>query len=232
MFFISRFPIISGFRVEWDSRLPPGKRINGIWLAEQEVSANGSVHSKNGQPLSRDPNHVYRIVTREYMAAGHDGFEALKGKPYLIDDENGVIMSSIVRRYLLGMSVSIIYRHHFNTFEGSQYIHTFKIEKENRKPQFLTSSTSHTISKAKQRWLKATEMIVNFERQRASSGHSITEIGDALRVAQHEHMTDVDRFDGAGARGGNTDPGLPKSQVELFVVSPVVDGRLMDVGRV
>lgn len=66
--------------------------------------ADGSVHSKNGQPLPRDPSQVYRIVTREYMAAGHDGFEALKGKPYLIDDENGVIMSSIVRRYLLGMS--------------------------------------------------------------------------------------------------------------------------------
>lgn len=104
------------------------------------------------------------------------------------------------------------------------------MQKDTHKPQFLASATSHTISKAKQRWLKATEMIVNFERQRAPSGHSITEIGDALRVAQQEHMTDIDRFDGAGARGGGADTKRPK-KVELVVVSPVVDGRLKDVGR-
>jgi 5'-nucleotidase len=74
-------------------------------MAEQEVSSTGSVHSKNGKPLERDASTTYRIVTREYMAAGHDGYEALKGKQYLIDDENGVLMSSIVRRYLLGKSV-------------------------------------------------------------------------------------------------------------------------------
>jgi 5'-nucleotidase len=66
------------------------------------VAPDGTVHRKNGQPLARDSSKVYRIVTREYMAAGHDGYDALKDKPYLIDDENGVIMSSIVRRYLLG----------------------------------------------------------------------------------------------------------------------------------
>lgn len=95
-----RFPIVSGIRVEWDSRLPPGNRVKGIWIADQEVDADGTIHSKNGQPLDR--NKVYRIVTRDYMASGHDGYEALKDKPYLIDDENGVIMSTIVRRYLLG----------------------------------------------------------------------------------------------------------------------------------
>lgn len=44
----------------------------------------------------------YKIVTREYMAEGHDGFMALQGKKYLVDDESGQIMSSIVRKYLLG----------------------------------------------------------------------------------------------------------------------------------
>ncbi|KAF8754293.1 5'-nucleotidase family [Rhizoctonia solani] len=190
-----RFPIVSGIRIEWDSRLAP------------EVD-------KNGQPVIRDANKTYRIVTREYMAAGHDGYDALRGKPFLIDDENGVIMSSIVRRYLL----------------GSQYIHTFKAQKSDQAPSFLSTSSIHTISKAKQRWLKAAEMIVNFERQRAPTGHSVGEIGDALRIAQREHMTDIDRFDGSKARCGRT---LQfKGKVDLVVVAPIVDGRLKDLGRV
>ncbi|EUC64792.1 5'-nucleotidase, partial [Rhizoctonia solani AG-3 Rhs1AP] len=208
-----RFPIVSGIRVEWDSRLAPGNRINGIWLAEQEVGSDGSVHTKNGQPIERDASHTYRIVTREYMATGHDGYDALKGKPYLIDDENGVIMSSIVRRYLL----------------GSQYIHTFKANKSEHTPNFLSSSSAQTISKVKQRWLKATEMIVNFERQRAPTGHSVAEIGDALRIAQREHMTDIDRFDGAKARCGKASQS--KGKMDLVVVAPMIDGRLKDLGR-
>jgi hypothetical protein len=44
----------------------------------------------------------YNIVTREYMAEGHDGYLALKGNKYLIDEEQGQLMSGIVRKYLLG----------------------------------------------------------------------------------------------------------------------------------
>lgn len=43
----------------------------------------------------------YSIITREYMAQGHDGFEALKGNKYLIDDEVGQMFSTLVRQYLL-----------------------------------------------------------------------------------------------------------------------------------
>ncbi len=46
---------------------------------------------------------MYKIVTREYMAQGHDGFLPLKGNKYLVDDESGQLMSAIVRKYLLGM---------------------------------------------------------------------------------------------------------------------------------
>ena len=37
------------------------------------------------------------------MAQGHDGFTSLPGHRYLIDDEEGQLMSTIVRKYLLGM---------------------------------------------------------------------------------------------------------------------------------
>ena len=43
----------------------------------------------------------YIIVTREYMAQGHDGFLALKGRKCLIDDEVGQMYSTLVRQYLL-----------------------------------------------------------------------------------------------------------------------------------
>lgn len=36
------------------------------------------------------------------MAQGYDGYEALKGRKFIIDDENGQIMSSIIRSFLLG----------------------------------------------------------------------------------------------------------------------------------
>jgi hypothetical protein len=75
-------------------------------------------------------------------------------------------------------------------------------------------------------------MIVNFERQRAPTEHSIAEIGDALRIAQREHMTAIDRFDGAMARCGNISKAAKsKGQIDLVVVAPVADGRLKDLGR-
>ena len=43
----------------------------------------------------------YVIVTREYMAQGHDGFLSLKDGKYLIDDEVGQMYSTLIRKYLL-----------------------------------------------------------------------------------------------------------------------------------
>ena len=107
-----RFPVISGFRVSWDSRHPPGQRVVGVWLQEESPD-NISIKSsddgpstpilKDGEPILRDDiEPKYKILTREYMAQGHDGFTPLKGNKYLIDDESGQITSTVVRKYLLG----------------------------------------------------------------------------------------------------------------------------------
>jgi hypothetical protein len=108
---IRRFPLISGFRVSWDSRKPAGQRVLGVWLLTQsddsdsdnEGSTDANLHS---EPVERTKDRKYKIVTREYMAQGHDGFLALKKGKYLIDDESGHLFSSIVRRYLLGEDLS------------------------------------------------------------------------------------------------------------------------------
>lgn len=47
---------------------------------------------------------TYRVVTREYLAEGYDGFEALKRGEFVVDHENGQLMSAIVRKFLLGAS--------------------------------------------------------------------------------------------------------------------------------
>ena len=125
----SRFPVISGFRVSWDSRRPPGQRVLAVWLVQEPSASSATTpyHSGNVSPAAMSASNLlqnanqsqgslidieevkrtttgrrYKIVTREYMAQGHDGFTALKDKKYLVDDESGQIMSSIVRKYLLG----------------------------------------------------------------------------------------------------------------------------------
>ena len=104
--------MVSGFRVSWDSRRPPGKRVLGVWLWKEITESLHSHGTDSGRATPRlmDAEEIqrtktgrkYKIVTREYMAQGHDGFSALKGNTYLIDDENGQMMSSLVRKYFLG----------------------------------------------------------------------------------------------------------------------------------
>ncbi|KAI9568934.1 Metallo-dependent phosphatase-like protein [Boletus coccyginus] len=86
-----RFPIVSGFRVSWDSRRPPGQRVLGVWLL-QETSRTPSEGSGTGTPALMDGEFIkrekdgrtYKIVTREYMASGHDGYTALLGHEYSV----------------------------------------------------------------------------------------------------------------------------------------------------
>ncbi|KAK9694154.1 hypothetical protein K7432_013545 [Basidiobolus ranarum] len=46
---------------------------------------------------------VYQVATRNYMAEGYDGFQALKRSKVIVDEENGMLMSVMFRRYFLGL---------------------------------------------------------------------------------------------------------------------------------
>lgn len=71
----------------------------GIWLL---VPDNSHITE---EPVKRESGgKTYTLVTREYMAQGHDGFEALTRGQILVDHECGSMLSSIVRQYLLGTS--------------------------------------------------------------------------------------------------------------------------------
>lgn len=86
-------------------------------LLENELADSlSSVHTEGtlvGQGFDEEikretGGRKYKVVTRQYIASGHDGYTMLKGSKYLIDDESGQMMSSVVRKYLLGMLLTIV----------------------------------------------------------------------------------------------------------------------------
>ncbi|RXK38756.1 hypothetical protein M231_03932 [Tremella mesenterica] len=126
-----RFPIISGLVVKWDHTLPPYQRVKSIHLSaaaqkedlddpddlvdfvDQEDGTRIEVKQRppevGEEVKNEEGGRMYKVITREYMAQGYDGFTALKNRRTLIDDESGLIISSIIRSFLLGSSY--IFRH-------------------------------------------------------------------------------------------------------------------------
>ncbi|TFY65463.1 hypothetical protein EVG20_g5580 [Dentipellis fragilis] len=227
-----RFPVIAGFRVSWDSRRPPGQRVIGMWLqvdiADSESDAGtGSGHStpsyEDSEPIKRQKGgRKYRIVTREYMAQGHDGFLPLKGQKYLIDDEEGQITSSVVRKYMLGA-------HFIN-----------KMSRLGSSHEFLNSDTRGAIEREKRRQAKAkaphSRVVEQWKRSAALAlrwSRSKRNHQDHLDVSAKEHMSSVDCVDGAGFRAGRSqeDKAEAKPDEDLMVGNPMRDGRLKDEGR-
>lgn len=116
---------MSGLAIEWDSALPPGQRVLDIHLTVPDKAEDDSedpedlvdfVDQPDGTRIDvkqrklklgekvekKTGGRMYRCITREYMAGGYDGFDALKGRKFVVDHENGQTMSSIIRSFLLG----------------------------------------------------------------------------------------------------------------------------------
>jgi len=222
-----RFPVISGFRVSWDSRRPPGQRVLGVWLLDHRsggVSDLGEgVELTVDEEVKRETGGCkYNIVTREYMAQGHDGFQSLKGQRYLVGDEEGQLMSAIVRNYFLGARfVNKMLRLAEDTHTSqlrSETLNAIAREKTRKEP---TKSQGQPDSKAATRWKDA----MSWARS-CSKRH----YRDQLGVASREHMSGVDCFDGEKARAGETGL-IDETDDDLISVCPVIDGRLKDEAR-
>ncbi|KAJ3741932.1 Metallo-dependent phosphatase-like protein [Lentinula detonsa] len=236
-----RFPVISGMRVTWDSRRGPGNRITGIWLTKEMEDSiyNGSGGSGYSTPRVVDSEPIlrvkggkqYKIVSREYMAQGHDGFVALQGRKYLVDDESGQPMSSIVRKYFL----------------GSQYVNRLARMIEHPSTENLCESTKNAVyrekahrqhqlrpqSKAVMQWKYAADLAVRWVRSRAH-------YQDHINISTTEHMSSVDAHDGRHMRTffepveqpqkPNIDRDVLVNE-DLLVINPKVDGRFENVGQ-
>ncbi|KAG6812759.1 hypothetical protein H0H92_000674 [Tricholoma furcatifolium] len=242
-----RFPVISGFRVSWDSRREPGNRVLGVWKVEEKNHSPAN-HSDNGasshevidgKPITRESDQNYKIVTREYMAQGHDGFWALKGKRYLVDDESGQLMSSIVRKYLLGkLSVIRSVTTSSNYQRGSQYVNMLvNLVAKSKSTGKLHSRTEAAVARetarrkaadsAAQNWQRAAKLALQWSRKPR------LHYQDHLSVCMTEHMSPVDAYDGQSVRKGEDQKKKHHAfeEEDLVVIHPEIDGRLKNVAK-
>jgi len=184
--------------------------------------------NENGVHLNLEPvlrvkgGRKYKIVTREYMADGHDGYEALRGSRQLIDHESGDLMSSIVRRYLLG---SHFVNKMIRLKDHSQLIQSrtkAAISQEQSRRNKVQEQLKESIA-AKKHWERAINIVI----YRTKSHYR-----DQLAVCSAEHMSSVDAYDGNSARKGQENIYRPQEGDEdLLVISPMIDNRLKDEAR-
>ncbi|KAM3578500.1 hypothetical protein VKS41_004553 [Umbelopsis sp. WA50703] len=120
-----RFPQLAGLRIEWNASAEPGKRLRKVYCMIHSKKGVSEVLKDHRSPFEYEPTPLhsikaryapenmipldlkksYWIATREYMSQGYDGYTALKvdNKDVLVDDEQGVIISSLYRRFFLGL---------------------------------------------------------------------------------------------------------------------------------
>ncbi|KAG6874324.1 hypothetical protein C0995_001549 [Termitomyces sp. Mi166 len=234
-----RFPVISGFRVSWDSRREPGNRVLDVWtLLEKDegisnpASLSGTTIPQlvDGEPITRDGKRTYKIVTREYMAQGHDGFLALKGKPYLVDDESGQLMSSIVRKYFLGSHFVNMMASRMSNSSNPQSCVDLQPRTEaavSRETARRKVGKAHEEFAVAEHWKRAAKLVVQWWRR------SRLHYRDQLSVCTTEHMSPVDAYDGQSIRRGE---GRARkrwafNEEDLITIHPEIDGRLKDIAR-
>ncbi|KAF7971749.1 hypothetical protein HWV62_20003 [Athelia sp. TMB] len=113
-----RFPVISGFRVTWDSRKVALKEnpLTGVWmLTDEEIAdlATNPIQNANderGTPVhNSEDGPSYKIATLSYMVGGGDGFgDILKEDPKTgrrkpdIKKEAGKRLDDILEKFLKG----------------------------------------------------------------------------------------------------------------------------------
>ena len=90
-----RFLQVSGLQFSFSPSASPGQRVRDVSVADG--------------PL--DPARQYRVVTRDYMVRGKDGFTSLMteemGGPAksVVGEENGVLISTVIRQYFTSLRV-------------------------------------------------------------------------------------------------------------------------------
>jgi len=84
-----RFPQVGGIRFTYDSRLESGKRVLSVEIG--------------GKPVDLKKN--YNLACKSYMAEGKDGYECLEDKNYTLEEENGPLLSCLLRMDFLKRKV-------------------------------------------------------------------------------------------------------------------------------
>lgn len=199
------------------------------------------------------------------MAQGFDGFEALRGRKMIIDHEVGQSMSAIIRSFLLGSTFIFRNKQLANEHDKHLSAKTLKVlqraRAQHRSPvSSLASSpvksrhddygSPNTTISSEEVDISSTTTATWSTLRRHVVEHDWVTIREALHVAKHEHMSEVDPCNGVQIRRqalGDATPRPPstpapgmlvdakrKAELEglgadVAVVSPQVDGRMRDV---
>ncbi|CDZ97729.1 5' nucleotidase [Phaffia rhodozyma] len=235
-----RFPVIAGLRIVWDSSLPPLSRVKSIHLVTHPknksrptspgkdslkilvkpredgvgIEINAPKPDECEVEVKREKGgQMYKVVTRDYMAQGYDGFEAMKDSAYTsMDDENGQVMSTLIRQYLLGATF-LMRRKRLN-----DYI----VHSESEEP---TKSSNTKDSSGEGSQAKSTQ-----SREISTSWKAIR---DAFLAARNEHMSSVDAVGGEALRKTKRIPHPPphtsSSTIDSASAKNKVDQNRVDV---
>lgn len=84
-----RFPQVSGIRFTFDASRPAGSRVLTATI--------------RGKPL--DPAQQYTLATKPYLTEGKDGYDSLAGHPWVVDQEHGVMITTLIRNYFKKLGV-------------------------------------------------------------------------------------------------------------------------------
>ncbi|ORY29141.1 hypothetical protein BCR39DRAFT_532806 [Naematelia encephala] len=228
-----RFPIVAGLQVVWDHSLPPNQRVKSIHLVNPPDSSESQddesnedlvdfVEQDDGTTIevkqrktkvgdeirNEEGGRVYRVITREYMALGYDGFTALKNRKFVVDDEAGQIMSSIIRHFLLGSAYIFRHKQLRDAHHSHQSKRTQQVIDKARLQSVASPNASLSSSPQSARRLNfglhSPPTSPGREDGPMSPGagkrhvvqHDWTSIRDAMRIARTEHLSSVDTLEG------------------------------------
>ncbi|PVD21258.1 hypothetical protein C0Q70_19429 [Pomacea canaliculata] len=86
-----RFPQVAGVSFGFNPTKPPGHRV--------------PVYSVRVQGECLDLDKCYRVVTKEYLATGHDGYDVFRECEWLVNDEQCPALSTAVQNYFESVQI-------------------------------------------------------------------------------------------------------------------------------
>ena len=139
-----RFPQLAGVRLEWNPEAPSGHRVRRVYTVKNhgfgpQVDAQPNKRRRSlTLPPSMDPKEKYKpenmdpldmereyvVATRNYLIGGYDGYTAFKvpQDKIIVDEENGVLVSTLYRRFFLGLK-------YINAFREFQAKHVHRVDR-------------------------------------------------------------------------------------------------------
>lgn len=271
-----RFPQVAGMRVVWDSSKEPFHRVVSVDLLRQPFDGKFSSSEKlrmkmrdqyqfvpsddtddddivtvhriaPGVKEPLDLNKKYNVVTRGYLADGNDGYSVLTQGKFILTHESGELMSTIVRKYLLGASYIWRWKQLRDRMEAEAEASFASGGDTSADTSFNTSMQKHLSSKTDTALQRAYNLSHTPERRPSTQGtplvvdSSPAAVRDALFVAGHEHHSAHDTasrtyVDQSLASNISVDTKAVEEESrqgadDLAVVLALADGRMVDCAR-